>query len=379
VVRDDAGRARPVESGSAPAASSHGWARLLGASAAGWLLVGVGLGLGLPRLADGAVTASTVLGLGALVAGVGLLALAARLLLRATRGWARLVLVPWLAVLLIATYSLSIALAAALPRHPALDAGPPAELGAEEVAMVAADGVVLAGWLVPSRNGAAVVVRHGSGSTRADTLAHAAVLADAGYGVLITDARGHGTSGGRGMDLGWYGDADIAAAVDLLVSRPDVDPGRIAVLGLSMGGEEAIGAAATDDRIRAVVAEGATGRTAADKAWLSEEYGLAGVVQQQIDRITYGLTDLLSPASPPAALADAVAYSAPTSLLLIAAGEAADEALVAERLRASAPDRTEVWVVPGAGHVAGLSTDPPAWSGHVLGFLASELGASDSR
>ena len=47
-----------------------------------------------------------------------------------------------------------------------------------------------------------------------------------------------------------------------------------------MGGEEAIGAAATDDRIRAVVAEGATGRTAADKAWLSEEYGLAGVVQE---------------------------------------------------------------------------------------------------
>jgi dienelactone hydrolase len=342
------------------------------------LLVGVGLGLRLPRLADGALTATTVLALAALVAGVGLLVLAARRLLRATRGWTRLVLVPWLAVVLIATYSLSIALAAAYPRHPALDAAPPADLAAEEVTMVAADGVVLAGWLVPSRNGAAMVVRHGSGSTRADTLAHAAVLAQAGYGVLITDARGHGGSGGRGMDLGWYGDADLAAAVDLLASRPDVDPGRIAVLGLSMGGEEAIGAAAADDRIRAVVAEGATGRTAADKAWLSEEYGMAGVVQEQVDRITYGLIDLLSPASPPVALVDAVADSAPARFLLIAGGEVADEVLVAERLRAAAPDRTEVWIVPGAGHVAGLPTQPSAWPERVLGFLATALGARDS-
>lgn len=375
MVPDDAGSARPVESGPSPRPSSPGWARLLGASAAGWLLVGVGLGLGLPRLADGALTATTVLALAALVAGVGLLVLAARRLLRATRGWAWLVLVPWLALLLVATYSLSIALAAAYPRHPALDAEPPADLAAEEVAMVAADGVVLAGWLVPSRNGAAVVVRHGSGSTRADTLAHAAVLAEAGYGVLITDARGHGSSGGRGMDLGWYGDSDIAAAVDLLVRRPDVDPARIAVLGLSMGGEEAIGAAAADDRIRAVVAEGATGRTAADKAWLSEEYGVAGVVQEQVDRITYGLIDLLSPASPPPPLVDAVADSAPARFLLIAGGEVPDEVLVAEQLRAAAPDRTEVWVVPGAGHVAGRSTDPPAWSERVLGFLAGSLGA----
>jgi pimeloyl-ACP methyl ester carboxylesterase len=342
------------------------------------VLVSAALGLGLPRLADGRLTAVGVLALAALAAGVGLLVLAARMLLRATRGWARLVLVPWLVVVLVGTYSLSIALAAAHPRHPALDVATPDGLGAEEVTMVAADGVVLAGWLVPSRNGAAVVVRHGSGSTRADTLAHAAVLADAGYGVLMTDARGHGTSGGSGMDLGWYGDADIAAAVDVLVARPDVDPDRVAVLGLSMGGEEAIGAAAADDRIRAVVAEGVTGRTAADKAWLSEEYGLAGVVQEQVDRITYGLIDLLSPAAPPAPLADAVVGSAPATLLLIAGGEVADEVLVAEQLRAAAPDRTEVWIVPGAGHVAGLPTQPSAWPERVLGFLATALAARDS-
>src|SRR5206468_1520008 len=88
-------------------------------------------------------------------------------------------------------------------------------------------------------------------------------------GSATPDARGHGRSAGRAMDFGWYGDADVQGAVTFLGAQPDVRDGRIAAVGLSMGGEEAIGAAATDPRIRAVVAEGATGRVAADNDWLS--------------------------------------------------------------------------------------------------------------
>src|SRR3546814_3253189 len=100
------------------------------------------------------------------------------------------------------------------------------------------------------------------------------------------------------MEFGWYGEQDIRAAFDLLTARDDVDPDRIGVVGLSMGGEEAIGAAGDDARIRAVVAEGATGRTAEDKAWLAEEYGVAGVIQrseehtselQSLMRISYAV------------------------------------------------------------------------------------------
>ena len=134
----------------------------------------------------------------------------------------------------------------------------------------------LAGWYVPSANGAAVVLLHGAGSTRSDVLPQAAVLARAGFGVLLVDARGHGGSGGRAMDFGWHGDADIAAATDYLAARPDVDADRIGAVGMSMGGEEAIGATATNRLLRAVVAEGATARTAADEAWLSDRYGTAG-------------------------------------------------------------------------------------------------------
>ena len=71
------------------------------------------------------------------------------------------------------------------------------------------------------------------------------------------------------MDFGWFGDQDLAGAVSWLCSCPGVDRRRIAAVGLSMGAEQALGAAATDSRIAAVVAEGATGRAAGDDDWLS--------------------------------------------------------------------------------------------------------------
>ena len=51
----------------------------------------------------------------------------------------------------------------------------------------------------------------------------------------------------------WDSTWDVVRAVDYLITRPDVDPARIAVLGISMGGIQAFYAAAIDQRIAAVV------------------------------------------------------------------------------------------------------------------------------
>ncbi|GAA3212793.1 hypothetical protein GCM10017690_25360 [Microbacterium terregens] len=331
----------------------------------GWLLVSIGLGVGLPRTGAGGL--GIALAVAPLVAGVAFVVTAGIALFRTTHGWARLILLPWFLAVLIAVYSLSVALAAVYPPRSVSRAAMPA--GATEIEMTAADGVHLSGWYLPSRNGAAVVLRHGAASTAGDTAAHAQILHDAGFGVLATDARGHGNSGGQGMDLGWYGEMDIRAAVDALVDRTDVDPRRVAVVGLSMGGEEAIGAAGTDDRIRAVVAEGATGRTAADKTWLADAYGVRGVAQVTLDLLTYGFVDLLTPPSPPATLAQSVRDAPTTPLLLIAAGNDADEQAVATRLAAVGPARVDVWVADDAGHVEALRTAPDEWRARVVGFL----------
>jgi dienelactone hydrolase/nitroreductase len=251
----------------------------------------------------------------------------------------------------------------------------PADVGldATDVRFETSDGVELAAWYVPPTNGAALVVRHGAGSTRDDVLDHAAVLVRHGYGVLLTDARGHGASGGRAMDFGWYGDDDITAAVDYLATRPEVDPARIAVLGMSMGGEEAIGAAAADRRIAAVVAEGATGRSAEDRDWLSDEYGWRGALQHALDHVTYAVTDVLTAAAPPTALDDAVRAAAPRPMLIVAAGDVPDEVTVAERLADAAPGSVTTWTVDGAGHTAGLRTAPEQWEATVVAFLDDAL------
>jgi pimeloyl-ACP methyl ester carboxylesterase len=248
----------------------------------------------------------------------------------------------------------------------------PADLGLafEDVTFPTPDGSELSGWFMPGTNGAGVLLLHGGGggSNRAAVLSQARVLVDNGYSVLAFDARGHGRSGGEGMDWGWYGDLDIAGALGFLQSRPGVDPSRIAAVGLSMGGEEAITAAASDPRIRAVVAEGATGRVLADDdAFLPAHPGRW--VNIAADWIKYGIADWVSGSRPPMALRSAVLAIAPRPVLLITAGTVADESRAAATFRAAAPASVEVWNVPGATHTAGLATAPTDWAARVIGFL----------
>ena len=235
----------------------------------------------------------------------------------------------------------------------------------------------LSGWYVPSRNGAAVVLLHGAGSTRSAVLPHAVVLADHGFGVLLYDARGHGRSQGRAMDFGWYGDLDVAAAVDLVTGQAGVDPGRVAALGLSMGGEEALGAAATDPRIRAVVAEGATTRVAGDKAWLSDVHGLRGWVQEQLDRAMYATADVLTAASPPIPLAATPSPAPARGRSCSSPPERCPTSgHAATHIQAGSPATVQVWTASGAGHTRSLAVHPAEWEDRVVSFLEHALGLS---
>jgi pimeloyl-ACP methyl ester carboxylesterase len=247
-------------------------------------------------------------------------------------------------------------------------------LAYESVELTSPEGVRLAAWYLPSTNGAAVALLHGAGSTRSDVLPQAAVLAGHGFGVLLLDARGHGESDGRAMDLGWHGDDDVAAATAYLADRPDVEGQRIGLVGMSMGGEEAIGATATNPLVRAVVAEGATARNAADEAWLSDEFGLRGALQEQIEKVQDTITDALTSAGVPVSLRDAVEASGDVRYLLIAAGTVAEEESAARHVLSADPGRVTVWVIPDAGHTAGLGVAPDEWERTVITFLEESLG-----
>lgn len=341
---------------------------------AGVPLTGIGVGIGLPHLAQNGLGVVTVLGLAALVIGAVALLVGGIGLARTGSTWRRvLVTAVLLVVAVLGVYVLAPPLAATLPAPAAAPTAPPAG-ASTEVVVETSDGELLAGWYVPSANGAAVVLLPGSGSSRGSLARHVEALAEGGLGVLAIDPRGHGESTGRAMDWGWFGDTDIAAAVTYLEQRDDVDPTRIGVVGLSVGGEEAIGAAGVDPRIRAVVAEGVIGRSAADLQWLSDVYGWRGSVTEGVQQIKTRIADLLTSAGQPTTLREAAANAAPRRILVIVAGQRPDEQHAADDIQRAAPDSVELWTVPDAGHTAGLRTDPDGWRERVLGFLDETLG-----
>ena len=143
----------------------------------------------------------------------------------------------------------------------------------EDVSFETADGLELEGWYIPSRNGAAVISFPGrNGSQR-----QARMLARHGYGVLLFDRRGEGRSEGEPNAWGWGGEADVKAAIDYLQRRPDVDADRIGGIGLSVGGEMMIEAAAETDELKAVVSDGAGARSYNEDK-LHDEPGLSKVL-----------------------------------------------------------------------------------------------------
>jgi pimeloyl-ACP methyl ester carboxylesterase len=125
-----------------------------------------------------------------------------------------------------------------------------------EVTLRSSDGIDLAGSYGAGIGDRGLVLVHGRNSSRTRTfdggfVELAARLQAEGWHVLLLDLRGHGASGDGRMAFGRTERLDVRAGVDLLIAR-GVAPGRIGVIGVSMGGATAIGAAADDPRIGAL-------------------------------------------------------------------------------------------------------------------------------
>jgi pimeloyl-ACP methyl ester carboxylesterase len=134
----------------------------------------------------------------------------------------------------------------------------PAILARETLADVSFDarGETMRGWFIPSSNGAAVLLLHGTDADRTQLALEAHLLARNGYGVLLFDWPGHGESGG---EVTWDEQerAALGAALDFAARARGVDAERIGVFAFSRGTMIAIQVAARDRRVAALVVEGA--------------------------------------------------------------------------------------------------------------------------
>lgn len=128
----------------------------------------------------------------------------------------------------------------------------------------------------------------------------ARALSPRGYAVLAFDYRGVGESEGEyGRQAPQEWAEDVRAAVDCMMTEPQVDSGRIGLLGWALGGSVAIAEAAGDPRVAAVAAVNAIGdggrclrRLHDDEAW---QRFLARSEADREFRVTGGRSELVSP------------------------------------------------------------------------------------
>jgi len=249
------------------------------------------------------------------------------------------------------------------PRLPPRASSAPPELaGMEEVSFRTADGVRLSGWWRRGAGDAAVLLAHGWGGNREQMLSQAGRLARDGFGVLLFDLRGHGSSGSRGGG-GEREPLDVEAARSFLEGEPGVR--WIAAVGYSLGGVAVGLAAARDPRIRAAVLEGAPPTLDAE---LEAEYGGGGPLEVWAARATLRL---LGVHPERVRLVDRVAAVAPRPLLLVyGRGDELTPPDSAERIREAAGPSAALWLFPGRGHADLLAAPAEELPRRVAAFVA---------
>jgi alpha/beta superfamily hydrolase len=341
------------------------------------LLFGViGLVTGLvqaDRLLVEGFSAAALCGLLPLVAGVVFLIIGVRLtwVSRKRRGplwWTvvrrALIVVAALAVVYWVVLPVSLAIIATeRPRDPVQ----PVDLGRpyEEVTLTTRDGLELSAWYVSSQNRAAIVTY-----PRAWTVEQARMLVAHGYGVLLVDPRGYGDSQGDPNAYGWGSARDIDAAVAWLRRRPDVQRRRIGGLGLSMGGEVMVEAAARNPGLKAVVSEGAGIRSVRESLLRRGPSTLEKVLQYPQDLMQTVSVWVLSGEPVPMSLKNASLLVGPRAILFIYGedGQEVEKAVNPVYYDAAFAPKG-LWRVPGAGHTRGIQAQPEEYERIVVGFF----------
>ena len=174
------------------------------------------------------------------------------------------------------------------------------------------------------------------------------------------------------MRFGWRGTRDLEAAIAYLESRPDVDPDRIGGVGLSVGGEVMLQAAAETDDFRAIVSEGAGVRSVREAVHVpgTEELMLTEIFARRELGTAVFTSDL-----PPPSLMDLSADVTEPLLVIHADPGQGGETLSREYYEAAKGPK-EYWAAPG-GHTGAIDAAPEEYERRIVGFFDETLLGND--
>jgi fermentation-respiration switch protein FrsA (DUF1100 family) len=202
----------------------------------------------------------------------------------------------------------------------------------------------------------------------------AQILHNYGYQVLVASLRGHDLNDGEQISFGLREMKDLDAFYEYLRVRPGVDPNRIGVFGVSMGGTIAIGFTARNAGIRALVSDCAFS-SVADTVGTSVKF-FTGLPEFPFAPMVVFWTEQEVGGS----MADIDAKKwipqiAPRPVLLMQGG--ADQVVSPEsgaKLFEAAREPKELWFEPDVGHTEFLKKRPAEFEKRITAFYSKYLG-----
>lgn len=255
----------------------------------------------------------------------------------------------------------------------------PADFGAEDyrdMSITVDEDVTLKGWYAPPPNddGAMILVIHGINANRMASYQHAEILYDAGFGVILYDQRALGESTGNNQSFGWLDVDDVSHVIDFALEQPEVDPNKLGLAGLSLGGHIGLPAAAQDERIQAVFVDGVAAQHAAD-------YPPPASVAEHIERFYYGVVDVALAVhlrEPIVPIVSVVENIAPRPALLFGGDATGLEGRTTPRYADLIGDSAEVWIIPDGGHLNGIDLYPDEYKQRMITFFQRTLLAESN-
>lgn len=237
---------------------------------------------------------------------------------------------------------------------------------ASDVEFPTADDLTIRGWYAPSgADSGTVILLHGYQGNRTHMIPRARMLREAGYGVLLYDARGCGASDGDLVSMGYYETEDLLAAIRFLRERGER---RIACIGVSQGGATIALAAGRLAGVRGAVCESTyddldNSIERRFRHYIMLPSSVAGSLLHPVGEWRLGCSI--------AAIAPADSIARLRAPLYIISGDSDTRVWNQDtrRLFAAAPAPKDLWFVPGADHVDLYGYAPGEYRRRLLGFL----------
>ncbi len=243
------------------------------------------------------------------------------------------------------------------------------QVPAEGLRLATRDGVEIDVWHMPARDPDApiVVALHGYRGDRSEVLGISSYLWRRGFGVLVPDFRGRGTSQPGRISMGAWEVHDLAAVLEWVRdTRPEVP---IGLVGYSMGAAVALMEGGRHANVKAIVA---------DCAYATQ----AGVLSYGVQRLIRLRGDFILPAAalfhrgyrrPGFGRVAPIAHAAEwRGKALFFIGAENDQTVWpgdSQRLFEAAPEPKLLWMVKGVPHCGAYFQDRPRYCRLVAQFF----------